>query len=225
VDLPVDAEGGVSASAPTRSPVWTVPKEWVGDRCFIICGGESIRKQRHLIPTLNGRVIVVKEGVLLRPDADVLFLAGEPQIEAPLIPKFRGTYVVMRRGKESAETMADNIKRVSRAKDHEHLCDLPDHVCGFDSGTSAINLAYHFGATEIVLLGYDMCGGRWFCDERGRGEWPHPMGRIPEQHFRRHMGPLKAFNADAKAKGIRIVNASPISVVEAFERQPLETFL
>lgn len=204
-------------------PVWSVPREWVGDRAFIICGGESIRQQRRQIPTLKGRVIVVKEGVLLRPDADVLFLAGESQIELPLLKRFRGTYAVVRRGRERA--LPAYVHRVTRSKDHERLADSPTHVCGYDAGTSAINLAYHFGATEIILLGYDMCGGRWFCDARGRGEWPHPMPRIPEEHFRRHMGPLKALAADAKRKGIRIVNCSPISRVEAFERQPLERFL
>lgn len=204
-------------------PAWTVPKEWVGERCFILCGGESIREQRHLIPKLKGRFIAVKHGVLLRPDADVLFLAGEPHLEMALLPHFKGSYVVMRRGKEAE--IPDFVKRVARAKDHEHLCELPNHVSGFDSGTSAINLAYHFGATEIVLLGYDMTGGRWFCDEKGRGEWPHPLPKIPEQHFRRHRGPLKRLAGDAKAKGLRIVNCSPISTVDAFERQPLEAFL
>lgn len=202
-------------------PVWSVPREWVGDRCFVICGGESIRQQRHLIPKLKGRVIVIKEGVLLRPDADVLFLGGEKtdQIALPLIPKFRGTYMVVR-GKSDIELSPFPIKRVTRSKDHTKLCDIPTHVCGYDSGTSAINLAYHFGASEIVLLGYDMRGGRWFT-----GEWPHPMPHIPEEHFRRHMVPLESLAADAKAKGIRIVNCSPITRVTAFERQPLEKFL
>jgi hypothetical protein len=203
---------------------WRIPREWPGERCFIICGGESIRQQRKQIARLKGRVIVVKEGVLLRPDADVLFVVAEPWAVLPLLPKFKGKYVVMRRGKERSE-IPDYVKRVTRTKDHEHLCDLPDHVCGFDSGTSAINVAYHFGATEIVLLGYDMTGGRWFCDRSGNGEWPHPMPRIPEEHFHRHMKPLRKLAADARAKGIRIVNCSPISRVDAFERQPLEAFL
>src|SRR5687767_4307104 len=105
---------------------WSVPREWPGERCFIICGGESIRQQRKLIPTLKGRVIVVKEGVLLRPDADVLFLAGEPQIELPLLAKFRGKYAVCRRGSRE-RPLPDSVLRVTRSKDHEHLCDLPDH--------------------------------------------------------------------------------------------------
>ncbi len=201
-------------------PLWSVPKEWPGERCFIICGGESIREQRALIPKLKGRVIAIKEGVLVRPNADVLFLGGEktPEIARPLIPKFKGRYMVVR-GKSDQE-LPPEVVRVTRAKDHTRLCEIPTHVCGLDSGTSAINLAYHFGATEIVLLGYDMRGGRWFT-----GEWPHPMPRIPEEHFQRHMVPLTALAADAAAKGIRIVNCSPISRVTAFERQPLEQFL
>lgn len=201
-------------------PVWDVPREWVGERCFILCGGESVRQQRKVIPKLKGRFIAIKEGVLLRPNADVLFLGGEktPEIAKPLIPKFTGTYMVVR-GKSDAE-LPSTVLRLTRSKNHGELCDLPGHVSGRDSGTSAINLAYHFGATEIVLIGYDMTGGRWFA-----GEWPHPMPVIPEEHFRRHMEHLSALAEDAKRKGIRIVNASPISRVDCFERVRLEDYL
>lgn len=201
-------------------PVWDVPREWVGERCFIICGGESVRAQRQIIPQLKGRFIAIKEGVLVRPDADVLFLGGErtPEIALPLIPKFTGTYMVVR-GKSDQE-LPSTVKRLTRTKDHSRLCDLPGHVCGLDSGTSAINLAYHFGATEIVMVGYDMTGGRWFA-----GEWPHPMPRIPDEHFRRHMKPLGSLAKDAKSRGIRILNASPISKVTCFDFVRLEDFL
>jgi hypothetical protein len=204
----------------TPQVIWSVPREWPGERCFILCGGESLKAQRHLVPKLQGRIIVVKEGVLLRPDADVLFLAGEhPEIIAPpLIKKFRGKYVVVRgRGHPS---IPEPAKRVMRPLVHEGLCDDPTLVSGYDAGTSAINLAYHFGATEIVLLGYDMGGGRWFA-----GEHPHPMPVIPEAHFRKHMEPLPWIAADARRKGVRIVNCSPISRVDCFDRQPLEAFL
>lgn len=206
--------------------IWSVPREWEGERCFVICGGESVRAQRKVIPKLKGRVIAVKHAVLLRPDADAMFFTAEPWDSLPLMPKFRGTYAIGRRGKESeCAQYPKTVHWLTRTKDHERLSDLPNHVCGYDAGTSAINVAYHFGAKEIVLLGYDMTGGRWFCDARGKGEWAHPLPRIPDDHFRRHMGPLKALAADAKKKGIRIVNCSPISRVDAFERQPLEAFL
>lgn len=207
----------MSASAAFVPPAtWPVPREWPGERCFVLCSGESIGPQAEIIRQLRGRFIAVKHGVLLRPDADVLFLSGEgtAAVAAELIPQFRGRHVIVR-GK-SDPSLPSHVRRVTRAKDHGALCDLRDHVCGRDTGTSAINLAYHFGATEIVLLGYDMTGGH-FCD--------HPLPFPPEDHFARHMEHTAAMAADAKAKGIRIVNCSPISRVTCFERQPLEEFL
>lgn len=201
-------------------PSWSIPREWPGARCFILCNGESIRAQRKAIPKLQGRIIAIKEAVRLRPDADVLFVAAEKRVDIvpDLLPIFRGQYVIARN--KVPATYPAYVKRISRTKDHTQLCEQPDHVCGFDTGTSAINIAYHFGATEIVLLGMDMAGNRW-CN----GEFSHPMPHIPADHHARHASVLPDIARDAKAKGIRIVNCSPISVLTCFEKQPLEAFL
>lgn len=201
-------------------PIWSVPREWPEARCFVLCGGASLRAQRHLVPYLPGRIIAVKEGVLLRPDADVLFFAGEqPEIIAPpLLTRFCGRYIVVR-GKGHPVFPA-TAKRIWRTPDHARWSDDPTMVAGFDAGTSAINLAMLFGATDIIVLGYDMTGGRWFA-----GEHPHPTPVIPESDFRRHMAPLERLAADAHAKGIRIVNVSPVSRVTCFEQRRLEDCL
>jgi hypothetical protein len=202
-------------------PLWSVPRLWPGERIFILCGGESVRAQRTLIPRLRGRFIAIKEGVLLRPDADVLFLGGErsPQIALPLIPRFRGTHMVIRG--RSDPSLPPEVHRITRTKDHEHLCEIPTHVCGYDSGTSAINLAWHLcGPTEVILIGYDMTGGRWFT-----GEWPHPMPVIPRAHHLRHASPLAALAEDCTRKGLTVINVSPISRAPGFARRRLEEFL
>lgn len=201
-------------------PIWSVPKLWPGERCFVLCGGESVRAQRHLIPALPGRVIAVKHGVLLRPDADVVFFAGErPEEIAPVCLKaYQGDLIVVR-GKGHPVFPA-HAKRVWRTATHVGLSDDPTQVSGYDAGTSAINLAYLLGATEIVVLGYDMQGGRWF-----NGQIKHYLPQPPERDFQTHMAPLAAIAADAKRKGIRIVNVSATSRVTCFERQPLEAFL
>jgi hypothetical protein len=216
------AEGGTMSAAieyaiPTA---WKIPREWPGERCFILCNGESVRAQRHLIPRLTGRIIAIKEAVRLRPDADVLFVAAEKRVDIvpDLLRIFRGQYVIARN--KVPASYPDTVKRVSRTKDHTRLCDLSDHVCGYDCGTSAINVAYHFGATEIVLIGMDMRGDRW-CN----GEFAHPMPHIPADHHARHSSVLPDIAADARRRGLRIVNCSPISAVTCFERQPLEAFL
>lgn len=208
-----------AVEAPVREQPkpWLIPREWdAAEPCFVLCSGESIGAQAETIQRLKGRFVAVKHGVLLRPDADVLFMPGEAfdTICLPLIKAFRGQHVIIR--SKWHPSLPSHAKRVTRTKQHEELCELRDHVCGYDSGTSAINVAYHFGARTIALLGYDMTGGH-FC--------PHPLQNPPQGHFRNHMAPLKRLNEDAKRKGVRIVNCSPTSVVTAFERQQLGAFL
>lgn len=201
-------------------PIWSVPREWSGERAFVICGGESVKAQREMIPKLQGRFIAVKHGVLLRPDADVLFFAGErpAEIAKVCLPAFRGSTIVVRgRGHECFPAHA---KRIGRTTEHVGLSSDPTKVAGYDAGTSAINLATLYGATTVIVLGMDMGGGRWF-----NGEVKHYLPQPPESDFQRHMQPLPLIAADAARKGIRIVNVSPISRVECFERQPLEAFL
>ncbi len=208
------------AKAWVAQPIWSVPREWPESRCFVLCGGESLKAQRHLVPKLQGRIIAVKHGVLLRPDADVLFFAGErpAEIAPPLLKVFRGQYVVVRgRGHE---VFPPDSYRVGRTCVHDRLSDDPTQVSGYDAGTSAISLAVLFGATEVIVLGMDMRGGRWFAGERS-----HYLPNPPESDFQRHLSVLPAIAADAKAKGIRIVNCSPISRVKCFETQPLEAFV
>jgi hypothetical protein len=200
--------------------LWSVPREWPGDRCLVICGGESVRQQKDLIAQWSGRVVAVKHGVLLRPDADVVFFAGErpAEIAPPCLQVFKGRYVVVRgRGHH---VFPDSSKRVWRTDTHERWSDDPTKVAGYDAGTSAINLAMLFGASEVVVVGYDMHGGRWFT-----GEVKHYLPQPPESDFLRHMSVLPLLAADARDKGVRIVNCSPTSRVDAFERQPLEAML
>lgn len=204
----------------TSPPVWSVPRIWEGARAFVLCGGASLRAQRDLVPRLEGRIVAVKEGVLLRPDADVLFFAGEhPEVIAPpLLKAYRGPTIVVRGKGHPAFPTAS--KRIGRTVEHERWSLDPTKVAGFDAGTSAINLALLFGAREIVLLGYDMTGGRWFV-----GEHPHPVPVIPPIDFIRHLAPLPSLAKHAASLGVRIVNCSPISRATAFERRPLEEFL
>lgn len=198
---------------------WTVPREWVGERCFILAGGASLRAQRALVSRLRGRIIAIKQSVLLRPDADVMFVSGrdDPQVCAPFFPQFRGTYIICR---NAYPGFPPEVKLLARSKDTGRLSTDPTHLAGLDAGTSAINLAFLFGATEIVLLGYDMTGGRWFT-----GEIAHHLPRPPKRHFELHTAVLPTIAADLRAAGVRVVNCSPISTVTVFERQPLEAFL
>lgn len=194
------------------------PREWVGERCFIICGGESVRKQKAQIARIEGRIIAIKHAVLLRPDADVMFVAGkdDPVVCRDLYPKFKGKYII---GRGLWGGMPPYLA-LSRPKTHDVLSHDPRLVAGLDAGTSACNLAYLMGATEIVLLGYDMTGGRWF-----NGEIPHHLPHPPQAHFDRHLANARALAPQFEAAGVKIWNASPNSRATFFEKRRLEDFL
>lgn len=198
---------------------WSVPREWSGERCFIICGGESVKEQEHLIPKLQGRFIAIKQSVALRPDADVMFIAGKDdgRVCVKFFPLHRGAYLVARGQYRDVPKHTRILKRYLPA---ERLSKEPGAVAGLDAGTSAINLAYLFGATEIILLGYDMTGGRWL-----NGRYQHHLPYPPKRHFELHMAALPPFAADLREAGIRVMNCSPISAVTVFEKKPLEEFV
>jgi hypothetical protein len=202
---------------PRTPPPWSIPREWPGERCFVILSGESVQHQRHLIPKLKGRFIVIREAVRLRPDADVLLALGGLDIHVQsLLPFFKGRYVIVRRGQ--AGSFPPWVKNIREGGRRNRFSNDHSKVCGTHSCPSAMNVAIHFGATEIIMLGMDMQGTRW-C------KGPHPFPVSSRSGFFQQMHVLPHLAEDAKRKGVRIVNCSPTSRVTCFERQPLEAFV
>jgi hypothetical protein len=219
-------------TSPVADPsFWSVPREWVGERCFILAGGASLPKT--VIPRLRGRIIAIKQTVALRPDADVMFLAGrdDPETCREYFPQYRGPRVVcrafypgfpsgtlfLRRTRELAPRQLTPFIGIKKCIHWSPYSRVSTHVGGFDAGTSAINLAALFGAREIVLLGMDMRGGRWVRS--------HPQPEIPLADHIRHLAGIRLFAPELQTDRIRVVNTSPISAIDCFERQPIEAFL
>lgn len=78
------------------------------------------------------------------------------------------------------------------------------------SGASAINLAYHMGAKEIVLLGFDM---RMV---EGQKNWHNDHKEMLHKPFQRHLKPFPAIYHDAKELNLKIYNATPDSAITVF---------
>lgn len=93
-------------------------------------------------------------------------------------------------------------------------------VTGRNSGFQALNLAVLAGATTILLLGFD---GKPADD--GRTHWsgghrrPTPDGAYAEYRMAMNAAPA------IKAAGVRVINASPGSAIDAFEKMALEDAL
>lgn len=90
-----------------------------------------------------------------------------------------------------------------------------------NSGYQAINLAYLWGASRIVLLGYDMqkTGGEvhFFGD--------HPQGLANGPNFDSIIPKFDPLAKDLAAEGVEVINCTRQTALKCFKRQDLETVL
>lgn len=103
------------------------------------------------------------------------------------------------------------------------LLDPPGTVGdGGNSGFQALNLAVQFGASRIVLVGYDMRldrGLHW------HGPHPKGMNNPSEAHLPRWRRALNGAAQDLLDMGVEVLNASPASTLTAFPKVTLEELL
>lgn len=97
--------------------------------------------------------------------------------------------------------------------------DLSSLSLGSNSGFQAINLALHLGIKELILLGYD------FKKTGGRSHW---FGDYEIPRFRREgdwlfwVRAMERAAPSAKARGMRIINCSPGSALNCFEKMDIK---
>jgi len=88
---------------------------------------------------------------------------------------------------------------------------------GSNSGFQAMNLAYHFGATRILLLGFDMqkTGGKnhWFGD--------HPPGLQVPSPFAKFIQHFNVIAADLANNGVEVTNCSTETALRCFPRSTI----
>ncbi len=83
---------------------------------------------------------------------------------------------------------------------------------GNNSGFAAINLAYHFGAKRIYLLGYDF---RYGPDERSHHHDGYPTLHR-ERVFAKMLPYAEALAVDADRLGLHVWNVNPDSALRVF---------
>lgn len=206
---------------------WSVPREWVGETAVVIASGPSLTREQCEAVRGRCRVIAVNnQGIetdcdgqvvpAMAPWADVLYAADAKwwrHYEKRAL-KFAGTKVTIRDTLPWPEVMS-----LKQSIEHASFDPRPTHlVSGGNSGYQAIHLAVHYGATRILLLGFDMKNGR-----NGRRHWfgSHP-GRLDSRG--NFTGWLRAFDKLARVldhMGVKVVNCTPDTALRAFSRRPL----
>lgn len=193
---------------------WRVPVDaWKGERCFILGGGPSLADVD--VGALDGRIIAVNNAFTLRPDADLLYFSDRRWYDwnRDALDAYRGPLMVTRQAPRDpahdVKVMTRNL-RIALSRD-------PDEVAGYCGGANALNLAYLFGAREIILLGFDM---------RANGNW-HEMHRTPQSAgaHQRFIPYFVRMAPELKREGVRVINATPGSALTCFpmaDLPPLE---
>ncbi len=165
------------------------------------------------------RVMVVNCTFRLLPEADVLY-AGDLQ--------WWERYGAETEGFGGEKWTRDEHAavrfglRCARRRDGSGLCRERGSVhTGGNSGFQAVNLAWHFGARRIVLLGFDMHrknGAHWHGDHEG-------MLSAPASHMPIWRREFRALAADLREEGVKVVNATEGSALDCFPMLPLREAL
>ncbi|RWB85927.1 MAG: hypothetical protein EOQ52_20470 [Mesorhizobium sp.] len=198
--------------------MWAAEKIWPGETVFILAAGPSTLAL-DLSRLKDRRVIAVKSAWKVYPKADVLFFAdGRWWREKALRPgaaDFAGLIVT------SAQEIGDpRVTRIAKVDPKHGFASKPHQVAlARSSTTGAINLAIHFGAARIVLLGVDAKPAADGTRHNHRLRWPWPPSKTC---WSDQVKEFEMVAPSAKALGVEIVNANPDSAVTCFPRVPFD---
>lgn len=200
--------------------VWNVPKLWKGETIYVIGGGPSLRGQKLEI-IKNKRCIGVNQAFRVWPWIDVLYF-GDPgffSINRLDILAWTGIKVSSFAGVPPIGKGWPSIKRVGRSMSYGIESKIRTHISwNGNSGASAVNLAYWFGAHRVVLVGFDMH------DDAGRHnfhDW-YPDKKDDFERYERHMKGWPIIARHAKKLNLEIINATPGSAINNFPIMTLE---
>lgn len=158
----------------------------------------------------------------LCPWADVVYGCDGPWwLNKGGLPGFKGTKLAHDTG------VCARYKDINKVEVRDHnrmLFDEPGVIgSGGNSGFQAINIAGQFGATRILLLGFDMHaadGVHWYGRNVGKN-----MGNPKDHNYVRWRDALNKQASVLRSLGIEVINGSPNSALVCFARKSVDATL
>lgn len=203
-----------------KPPYWEATERWPGATVVIIGGGPSLTPWQvdACRGRANVRVIAVNNAYILAPWADCLYFCDDKwwTWHHKALRDWRGWIVRLQGG---LHNFGDERIKVLRNLDHASglSSDRTGLHTGRNSGYQAINLAVHFGAKKIVLLGFDQQAD---VSEQGvRTHWhkDHPGGTSVDV-YKAMLPNFPTLVQPLAERGIEIVNCTPGSAIQCFRR-------
>lgn len=199
----------------------SVPREWPDQTIVCIATGPSLTADDVDYCRGKARVIAINDAYTLAPWADALYATDANWWHWHRgVPEFVGPKWSLEHSQWSRyRVMYPDVQRLQNTGPDGLERQPTGLKNGRNSGYAAINLAYHYGASRIVLLGYEMqrTGGR------GHFFGEHPnKSTSPYDQFRRR---FQALVKPMAKSGISVVNCSRNSALEWFPKRPLREVL
>jgi hypothetical protein len=206
--------------------------DWSGRAAAIIASGPSAKKAD--IGSLRGKmpVLAIKENVELAPWADVVygcdaawwkFRAGLPKYTGIKVTWDGASLPGYQINRVALDRSQDRIYPVER-RQYRMLFDTPGVIGGGgNSGFQAVNLAAQFGATKLLLIGFDMhdrSGVHWY----GRNGW-NGGGNPDESCFGRWRRDFDRAAIDLEMRGVEVINVAPHTALTCFRRATIDQAL
>jgi hypothetical protein len=192
-----------------------VPRAWPGETVVCLATGPSLTADDVDYCRSRARVIAVNNAWQLAPWADAL-VASDAKWWRHHRPSFDGfKYSLQPGASQFGAQVLDNTGETG-------IETLPTGIrTGMNSGAAAINIAVHFGASRILLLGYDM--GHDGLPSHFFGE--HPQGLRASSPYGSFIEKFNTMVEPLLALGVAVVNCSRKTRLMCFERLPLHEAL
>ena len=185
---------------------------------FIIAAGPSVAdvdpEDLRGFPT-----IVVNLSFEVAPWADILYFSDRRFFKwhETGILAFAGMKMTCQTEKRLNHPAILNLRKYKL----KGLATDPHYVCtGNNSGYAAINVAFHAGATRIVLIGFDMKS------QNGKHHWheDHPVV-YKEKVYQKMCPHFESLVKPLTAAGVECFNTSMDSAITCFPKIPLKKIL
>lgn len=207
-------------TAQPQAPVYApVPSLWPGGTIVCIASGPSLTAADVAYCRDRAIVLAVKDAIRLAPWADALYACDARwwRIQHALHAHVMGPKYSL---EPAAAPFGVSILRDTGREGLE--LDPTGLRTGQHSGYQAINLAVHFGARRIVLLGYDLRADDAQPHYFGPHPWPtrswHELGPLFRAHYETLRAPLETL-------GVTLVNCSRETALESVPRASLQETL
>lgn len=197
--------------------------DWRGQACAIVASGPSAKAAG--VEKLKGRtrVLAIKRSWELAPFADAIYgCDGAWWRSVNGLPEFDGFKAAFE-PRACDEYHLAHVQIPEIRSDGLAFGDTGKVGAGGNSGFQALNLVAQWGASKVLLVGFD-------CDDRGGVHWygrnyAPGMANPDESNFKRWRGALDGAGPVLAARGIEVLNASPKSTLKAFRKASIDEAL